>query len=83
MSVVLAPAARHVRRVMQTTRKKLSDAHQTQIRQLIEQDGHAPTARRLGVSPQTIATLAAGLVVHVAIAEFVERQLVALGEEVP
>jgi hypothetical protein len=59
----------------QTERKKLSLEHQVLVRTLVEREGQAPAARRLGVSPQTVATLLAALPVHAAIVEMVERKL--------
>jgi hypothetical protein len=63
---------------MQATRNKhLSPDHQTAMRALVAQDGNTDTARRFGISPQTVANLIAGLPVHHAIVESVARQLAA------
>jgi enterochelin esterase-like enzyme len=62
--------------MQKATRKILASELQALLRALVDREGQVPAARKLGVSPQTVATLLAGLPVHAAIVEMVARRLV-------
>ncbi len=65
---------------MSTTRKTLNPEQQERLRQYVATMGSVRAASSLRVSPQTVASLAAGFPVHTAIIEMVERRLVELTE---
>jgi hypothetical protein len=60
---------------MKVGRRALVAQQQVRLREVVGLHGPSHVAATLGVSPQTVASLAAGFVVHTAIVEMVERQL--------